>query len=111
MTSARQHESSRMTLNGILHSKTLGVLFHTHHNRLSLLLNSCLKQGVHNHVGKHVDKPFPVGGSNALFCDAVILKANEPFLHLNITQQTTNRFLLGFAQLQEMLMQPNLKKY
>lgn len=62
-------------------------------------------------MGKHIDKQFPVGGSNALFCDAVILKADEPFFCLNITQQATNRLLWGFAQLQEMLMQPNLKKY
>lgn len=60
-------------------------------------------------MGKHIDKQFPVGGSNALFCDTVILKADEPFLY--ITQQTTNRLLLGFAQLQELVMQPNLKKY
>lgn len=62
-------------------------------------------------MGKHIDKQHPVGGSNALFCDAEILKAYEPLLHLNITQQTTNRLLLGFAWLQEMPMQPNLKKY
>lgn len=62
-------------------------------------------------MGKDIDKQFPLGGSNTLFCDAVILTADEPFLYLNVTQQTTNRLLLGFAQLQEMLMQPNLKKY